>query len=60
MRTNQACARAVAAILSAQAAAALGAEAAAPQSGIEEIIVTAQRRTENVQNVPIAIQAVTS
>ncbi|MBS0332079.1 MAG: TonB-dependent receptor plug domain-containing protein, partial [Proteobacteria bacterium] len=60
MRTNQACARAVAAILSAQAAAALGAEATAPQGGIEEIIVTAQRRTENVQNVPIAIQAFTS
>jgi outer membrane receptor protein involved in Fe transport len=27
---------------------------------IEEITVTAQRRTENVQNVPIAIQALTS
>jgi iron complex outermembrane recepter protein len=27
---------------------------------IQEIIVTAQRRTENIQNVPIAIQALTS
>jgi iron complex outermembrane recepter protein len=26
---------------------------------IQEIIVTAQRRTENIQNVPIAIQALT-
>ena len=27
---------------------------------IEEVIVTAQRRTENIQNVPIAIQALTA
>ena len=27
---------------------------------IQEIVVTAQRRTENIQNVPIAIQALTS
>src|SRR5208283_1622601 len=27
--------------------------------GLEEIVVTAQRRTENIQNVPIAIQAFT-
>ena len=26
---------------------------------IQEIIVTAQRRSENIQNVPIAIQALT-
>ncbi len=30
----------------------------APGSGLEEIVVTAQRRNENIQNVPITIQAV--
>ncbi len=32
----------------------------APASGFEEIIVTAQRKSENVQKVPIAIQALGS
>lgn len=32
----------------------------APEGGIQEIIVTAQKRAENVQNVPIAISAFTS
>jgi iron complex outermembrane receptor protein len=41
---------------------AIAAEAAASDSSadqIQEVTVTAQRRTENVQNVPIAIQALT-
>jgi len=58
--TNHKIARAVAAILGTQA----GLAAAADQSAggetgatIQEVVVTAQRRAENVQNVPIAIQA---
>src|SRR5260370_2875244 len=34
-------------------------EANSASDQIQEITVTAQRRTENVQNVPIAIQALT-
>jgi iron complex outermembrane recepter protein len=58
---------AVAAILAAHAATAV--RAAAPTSdeatttetsGISEVVVTAQRRTENIQDVPITIQALTA
>src|ERR1700719_4916906 len=61
---NQKCARAVAAILGTHAAgAAYGAatpdQSEAPAGGIQEVVVTAQRRNENAQNVPIAIQAFT-
>jgi len=64
VKVNYKCARAVAAILAAHAAAATYAATPAAQpveatGGIEEVVVTAQRRTENVQNVPIAIQAFT-
>ena len=66
MKINHKCARAVAAILGTQAGAA--AYAAAPDQsgetvpapvGIQEVVVTAQRRAENAQDVPIAIQAFT-
>ena len=57
-------AAAVAAILGTRLGAAVAADQtatteAAPTSGIQEVVVTAQRRTENVQDVPIAIQALT-
>ncbi|GAC1672854.1 MAG: TonB-dependent receptor [Steroidobacteraceae bacterium] len=42
-----------------QAVAATATEATAAGDQIQEITVTAQRRTENIQNVPIAIQALT-
>ena len=64
MKINQKCARAVAAILGTHAAGAAYAAATPDQpgastGGIEEVVVTAQRRTENAQDVPIAIQAFT-
>jgi outer membrane receptor protein involved in Fe transport len=57
--------RAVAAILSAHAAQAwadagpTGEAAATASTGLSEVIVTAQRRVENIQDVPITIQALT-
>jgi outer membrane receptor protein involved in Fe transport len=64
MKVNQKCARAVSAILSAHAGAAAYAATPADQSeastgAIAEVIVTAQRRSEDIENVPIAIQAFT-
>jgi iron complex outermembrane receptor protein len=67
MKVNHKCARAVAAILGTHAGAAVyaaapadqSAEASAAATGIQEVVVTAQRRTENAQDVPIAIQAFT-
>jgi outer membrane receptor protein involved in Fe transport len=65
MKTNHKIHCAVAAILAASATAARAAEpttgeAATETTGISEVIVTAQRRTENAQDVPISIQALTS
>ena len=67
MNSNEAIRRAVLAVLSASSAAtvfapqAMAADATASVNtgGLEEIVVTAQRRTENIQNVPITIQALT-
>src|SRR5947209_2758527 len=68
MKMNHKCAHAVAAILGTHAGAAAYAAAADPSvpaeasssaAGIQEVVVTAQRRSENAQDVPIAIQAFT-
>ena len=64
MKINHKCARAVAAILGTHAAGAGYAASTPDQSGestggIQEVVVTAQRRSENAQDVPIAIQAFT-
>jgi len=65
MKPSTKVSRAVAAILSAHAAhAAYAAEPAtetpsASAGGLQEVIVTANRRAENLQNVPITIQALT-
>ncbi len=64
MSSNQKCARAVATLLATHAGAAAFAatpadEAASPSTALTEVVVTAQRRSENIQDVPIAIQALT-
>src|SRR3984885_11669963 len=63
MNSHQKLSYAIAAILSGYAAGFVHAAAATDteaSDSIQEITVTAQRRTENVQNVPITIQALTA
>ncbi|MGC2030363.1 MAG: hypothetical protein WA642_10105, partial [Steroidobacteraceae bacterium] len=63
MNSNQKLSYAIAAILSGSAGGLVHAAAATDteaSDSIQEITVTAQRRTENIQNVPITIQALTS
>jgi iron complex outermembrane receptor protein len=65
MNSNQTLSYAIAAILSGASvgsvqAAATASGADTSSDGIQEIVVTAQRRTENMQDVPITIQALTA
>src|ERR1700730_11657735 len=63
MNSNQKLSYAIAAILSGSAGGVVHAAAATDteaSDAIQEITVTAQRRTENIQNVPITIQALTA
>jgi outer membrane receptor protein involved in Fe transport len=63
LNSNQKLALAISAVLSGYAGAALAADPApatpAESGGIDEIVVTAQRRNESIQDVPITIQALT-
>ena len=64
LKSNQKITRAIVAALSAHAAAAYGADAstgeeASASSGLAEVVVTAERRSESVQTVPNTIQAIT-
>jgi outer membrane receptor protein involved in Fe transport len=63
MNSNQKLSYAIAAILSGSGAGFVHAAAATDteaSDSIQEITVTAQRRSENIQNVPISIQALTA
>ena len=64
MKSNSPLSYAIAAILGGASAdlasAAAAADTNADSEGIPEIVVTAQRRTENMQEVPITIQALTA
>jgi iron complex outermembrane recepter protein len=62
LKFNHKVAYAITTILAASAGAALAAEAPADEeatTGISEVVVTAQRRSESIQDVPITVQAIT-
>jgi iron complex outermembrane receptor protein len=60
LKHSQVSAAVFAAIASSQAQHAAAQQAAPGAGGLEEVVVTAQRRSESIQNVPITVQALTS
>jgi iron complex outermembrane recepter protein len=60
LKPNRKLQSAIVAVLSVHAAAAYAAEQAGAAGEIADIVVTAQRRSESIQNVPITIQALTA
>src|SRR3979409_431284 len=61
LKPNHKLSYAICSILGLHGAGAVAAEASGENSeGLAEIVVTAERRVENIQNVPITIQALTS
>ncbi len=56
---NRKISSAVAAVIAAQSQYVLAQEKADDNVGLEEVVVSAQRRNENIQDVPITIQALT-
>lgn len=59
MNTNQKLAYAITAVLGGGAGTAWAVEETTSSSALEAIVVTAQRRSESIQSVPITIQAIT-
>jgi iron complex outermembrane recepter protein len=59
LKYNRKLAYAISAALAAAAHAAVAADEDQPSAGISEVVVTAQRRSESIQDVPITVQAIT-
>ncbi len=59
MKRNQSLPTVVTGLIAAVAAASAGAQDA-NQGGLEEVVVAAQNRAENLQSIPIAINALTA
>ncbi len=60
MKPNQKISSAIAAILGAHSAAIYAQVASTGSESLQEVVVTAQRRVESIQDVPITVQALTA